>query len=103
MIFKKIVETYERAGFPDEWKRHHQGGVIGYLPRERLATPSETHYAISSCEAMAWNPTVEGTKSEDTILVGSGPIEVLTRSGNWPEITVHLSGQAFPRPAILRK
>jgi Xaa-Pro aminopeptidase len=32
-IFELAIKTYAAVGFPDEWRKHHQGGVCGYEPR----------------------------------------------------------------------
>ena len=40
-ILRVAAETYERLGFPEEWRRHHQGGITGYAGREVFATPGD--------------------------------------------------------------
>lgn len=68
---------YAEAGFPDEWKLHHQGGMTGYASREIIAAPA-TQQEIRVGQAFAWNPSVTGAKSEETfILTESGP-EIIT-------------------------
>jgi Xaa-Pro dipeptidase len=65
------------AGFPDEWRLHHQGGVTGYGSRELIATPDSRH-VIAPNQAFAWNPSISGGKAEETfVLTGSGA-EVVT-------------------------
>jgi antitoxin VapB len=49
----------------------------------------------------AWNPSITGTKSEDTILVGPHGNEVLTGIEGWPALSVTVDGQTVARPAIL--
>ncbi|MGH9862285.1 MAG: M24 family metallopeptidase, partial [Candidatus Acidiferrales bacterium] len=62
------IEAYEREGYPREWEKHHQGGAIGYFERDWVAVPGlEEH--VHAGQAFAWNPTITGTKSEDTVLV----------------------------------
>lgn len=53
--------------------------------------------------AYAWNPTLQGAKSEETVLVTGDELETLTRTGQWPTATVHSSGHAvaLERPDIL--
>lgn len=78
------VAEYERQGFGEEWKLHHQGGPTGYEPRDFKATPSETR-EVQPDQLVAWNPSITGTKSEDTILARAGGApEVLTDTGSWP-------------------
>ncbi|MDQ3448322.1 MAG: hypothetical protein M3432_03990, partial [Chloroflexota bacterium] len=44
--------AYSAAGFAEEWTLHHQGGVIGYQGRERIATSGTT--TILDGMAVAW-------------------------------------------------
>jgi len=75
------IQVYEETGFRDEWRHHHQGGPMGYEGRDYKATPTE-HRRVAENQAVGWNPSITGTKSEDTIL-SSG--EVLTSMRNWPK------------------
>ncbi|MFQ5857293.1 MAG: M24 family metallopeptidase [Anaerolineae bacterium] len=99
-IFQKATQTYAEAGFPDEWQRHHQGGAAGYQPREYVAT-LDSQEIVHEGQAFAWNPSITGTKSEDTILVGPEANEILTATDDWPMAAVEVRGQAIPRPEIL--
>lgn len=82
-VFDAIREAYDAVGFADEWKRHHQGGAAGFAGREWIATP-ESDRPVRRPMGYAWNPTVQGAKSEDTHLVASDRTEVLTKTGQWP-------------------
>jgi Xaa-Pro aminopeptidase len=73
-------QVYRETGYKDEWTLHHQGGPMGYEGRDYLATPTETR-RVAENQAVGWNPSITGTKSEDTIL-SSG--EVITSGKNWP-------------------
>jgi antitoxin VapB len=99
-IFQAAVDAYAAEGFPGEWQLHHQGGPAGYNPREFVATPGETEVVVEG-QAYAWNPSITGVKSEDTILVGTGGNEILTTIAGWPTLTVEVDGQAWARPAVL--
>ncbi|MDA0733382.1 MAG: hypothetical protein O2909_12165 [Chloroflexi bacterium] len=44
--------------------------------------------------------SITGTKSEDTVLLTADGPEVLTRTGEWPEIKVDLPIGTLCRPAI---
>lgn len=69
--------AYAEAGYPEEWRLHHQGGIIGYQGRERIAVPGD-HTVIEPDMAFAWNPSVAGAKAEETILLHPDGTEVLT-------------------------
>lgn len=100
-IFESAVTAYAETGFQDEWQLHHQGGPAGYEPREYIATSNSTERAALG-QAYAWNPSITGTKSEDTILVGAVENEVLTAIDGWPILSVTLKdGRTLDRPAIL--
>ena len=99
-IFKIAREMYAAVGYPDEWKKHHQGGPVGYEPREYFAIPDSTD-VVSAGQVYAWNPSITGTKSEDTFLVGEKENEILTEIKGWPYISVEVNGRIYQRPAIL--
>ncbi len=100
-ILKRVIATYADTGFAGEWQLHHQGGPAGYEPREFLATRKSTD-VVAVGQAYAWNPSITGTKSEDTILVGRTENEVLTTISGWPMLSVTLGdGRIVERPAIL--
>lgn len=94
--FAAAVRAYASTGYPDEWKLHHQGGPMGYQARDFKATPDRTD-TIRARQAVGWNPSITGTKSEDTIFVpASGATEVLTGMDDWPMCANHPT-----RPDIL--
>lgn len=98
-VFREARAAYADVGYPYEWREHHQGGVAGYEPRELLATEQCAHI-VGLGEVYAFNPTIAGVKSEDTILVESEEARVLTEIRDWPQIRV----DKYPdvsRPAIL--
>lgn len=101
-VFAAVQAAYDRVGRPDEWRRHHQGGAAGFAGREWIATPD--HDApVHVPMAYAWNPTVQGAKSEDTVLVTADGFEVLTATGRWPTVDVEVGDVTLPRPAILER
>lgn len=101
-VFRKAQESYASAGYPDEWQLHHQGGSAGYMPREITATPVSTQPILVG-QAFAWNPSITGAKSEDTILVGEQNNEVITAIEDWPTADIQVGGQIIKRPAILER
>lgn len=103
-VFESIQEAYETVGWPDEWHHHHQGGAAGFAGREWIATPDSSS-TVHAPQAYAWNPTVQGAKSEGTVLVTSTEIEPLTLTGSWPTLSVSAVGStqetSIERPAPL--
>ncbi len=99
-VLRRGIEAYERAGYGAEWELHHQGGAVGYESREYLATPGSAD-AVALGQAYAWNPSITGVKSEDTILVGQVGPEVITAMPGWPTAPMAAEGQVLERPAVL--
>ena len=101
------IDVYEKHGYTDEWRNHTQGGPIGYGAREfgpgPLSHPDRfTEWPVEIGHAVAWNPTVQGSKAEDTFLVGAEDNEMVTNSSSWPAIEVPVPGGSFSRPGILQ-
>jgi len=86
--------------FGNQWHYHHQGGMAGYNSREFKATMQcEEKVAIN--QAYAWNPSIAGTKSEDTILITKdGPV-IVTKAIQYPVKEVEYENQFILRPDIL--
>jgi Xaa-Pro dipeptidase len=92
------IDQYAAEGYPGEWKRHHQGGLTGYAGREIFATPGQRH-SLDDGQALAWNPSITGVKSEDTVVVtAAGCPEVLTRTPDWPRE----GPEGLERPLMLK-
>ncbi len=96
-VIQAGLRAYAAQGFADEWKLHHQGGLAGYQPREVVATPKSSE-RIEGVQAFAWNPSITGTKSEDTVLLTDNGIEIITQVAEWPQIEV----EGIKRPDILQ-
>ena len=103
-VFGAIQDAYEAVGYPGEWRNHHQGGAAGYAGREWIATPDHDAPVVVPM-AYAWNPTVQGAKSEDTVLVTDDGFEVLTTTGEWPtaEASAVDHDVSLPRHGILMR
>lgn len=100
-IFHAGMAAYAAVGYPEEWKLHHQGGIAGYNGREILAVPNSQE-VVQDGQAFAWNPSIRGVKSEDTILVLGDCSEILTASVSWPSLAIELSdGSILMRPGLL--
>ena len=99
-VFVQAAQTYTDVGFPDEWQRHNQGGAAGYELRDYEASPTSAEVVLAE-QAFAWNPSITGVKSEDTMLVHPDGVEFLTVTGDWPSIRIRLADKEWDRPAIL--
>jgi Xaa-Pro aminopeptidase len=92
--FKNGEVAYLKEGFArDEWTKHHQGGPTGYLPRD-FPAHEKTTQIIGVNNAIAWNPSAEGLKVEDTIITKPSGPEILTVDSSWP--TLEICGRARP-------
>jgi Xaa-Pro aminopeptidase len=101
-VLQKGIDAYHAKGYPEEWKLHHQGGSIGYTGRDyrvHLKTPD----LIQENQGFTWNPSITGTKSEDTILATSKGPEMITRPILYPTLSMEVGGISFTRPNILEK
>jgi Xaa-Pro dipeptidase len=101
-VLQKGVEAYREKGYPEEWTLHHQGGPIGYQPRD-YRTHLQTPDVVAVNQPFCWNPSITGTKSEDTILATTQGPELITRPLLFPTVTLEVGGIRFVRPAILEK
>jgi Xaa-Pro dipeptidase len=84
-LYATAADAYAEAGFRGEELRHHQGGAIAYRAREWVAHP-KSQETVQARQAFAWNPTITGTKIEDTALVIGDHLEMLTTTPDWPLI-----------------
>lgn len=99
-IFEEARRVYAEHGFPDEWRRHHQGGPTGYQGRSYKGTTEEKQRVLER-QAFAWNPSIAGTKSEDTVLSGAKEVEFLSAPSKfWPCLIVERGGRRFRRPDV---
>jgi Xaa-Pro aminopeptidase len=91
-VFDKGLEAYAVQGWEGEWKYHHQGGLTGYNARELKARHSLRHI-IRPGEAYAWNPSVQGAKSENTIVVLEKGYKNLTHTGAYRYLEFEVNGE----------
>ena len=100
-LFHVLQKAYADHGQDGQWKLHHQGGPTGYANREAVATPDST-IVVRPDQAFAWNPSIVGIKSEDTVLCTDDGVEVLTApSEDWPKVVGHFGEQELARADIL--
>jgi Xaa-Pro aminopeptidase len=100
-MFAVIQKAYAENGFAGEWANHHQGGSTGYAGREAFAVPGLSTKVLQD-QAFAWNPSIAGVKSEDTILCTAEGVEFLTSpSATWPKIQAKFGKRTVERADIL--
>jgi hypothetical protein len=100
-ILKEGIKAYQEMDYPNEWKKHHQGGATGYREREYLATLKSNEIVLEN-QPFAWNPSIKGAKSEDTIIAKEEDFYFITQPGaDWPTIRVNVEGKEILRPNLL--
>lgn len=97
-LYATAANAYRNAGYQGEERLHHQGGAIGYRSRDWIAYSGAAD-AVQNRQAFAWNPSITGTKVEDTALLVDGTIELVTVTPSWPRLeaasgdtSIHVSG-----------
>ena len=101
-LFRVAQEAYAAEGFPGEERFHHQGGPTGYGEREWVATPNGAQIVLDN-QAFAWNPSIRGGKTEDTVILRNGKIEWLTATPELPVIEAKVNGTVYPSAGVLVK
>jgi hypothetical protein len=101
-IFSTGVAAYAAQGFAKEWELHHQGGPTGYAARDYRAT-GKSDDLVEVNQAFAWNPSIAGTKSEDTIIATPEGPEIISASPSFPMMDVTVGGVTLSRPDILER
>jgi hypothetical protein len=69
------------------------------MSHETFSRTFNLNSAVEVHQAFAWNPTVAGAKSEDTILAANDGPEILTVDACWPSRIV----AGLARPLILER
>ncbi|MDI1241920.1 MAG: M24 family metallopeptidase [bacterium] len=99
-LYDVAAKAYGDVGFPEEIDKHHQGGAAGYRTREWVAHPNSTE-VVGPDQAFAWNPSITGTKVEETVIVSRGHCNVVTASARFPQIVTTIDGTEYHSPGIL--
>jgi Xaa-Pro aminopeptidase len=99
-LYKIAANAYESAAFAGEINLHHQGGATGYRTRDWVAHPLSNEI-VKTNQAFAWNPSISGTKVEETCLVLENETEIITASPEFPRISVEIDGREYLSPDIL--
>ncbi len=99
-LYRLAALTYADEGYQGEEQLHHQGGASGYRTRDWIAHPACTE-RVQLDQAFAWNPSITGTKAEETCIAFADGVEVLTTTPDWPQIPVCVEGREYLSPDVL--
>lgn len=99
-LFTVAQTAYAEQGFPGEEQNHHQGGATGYAEREWLARPGAPERVFDN-QAFAWNPSLQGAKVEDTVVLRNDRIEMLTGTPKLPVVETLQNETVYPSAGVL--
>lgn len=99
-LYEVAARAYAVEGFEGEEHLHHQGGAAGYRTRDWVAHP-ESQESVQPNQAFAWNPSITGTKVEETCIAFEDGIEIITATPDWPKISVEVNGREYFSPDVL--
>lgn len=100
-LFSVAQQAYAAEGHPGQEAMHHQGGATGYAEREWVARPGGKDVCRKQ-QAFAWNPSLDGAKVEDTILLHNGAIEVITSTPGLPRTETRIGEATYYSAGVLR-
>ena len=99
-LYQIAARAYTQEGFEGEQHLHHQGGATGYRTRDWVAHPlSEERVHLH--QAFAWNPSITGTKVEETTIVSGEGVEAITSTLAWPQLVVRVGAREYLSPDVL--
>ncbi len=99
-LYKIAADAYSEKGFADEINLHHQGGATGYKTRDWVIHPKSNEKVFPN-QSFAWNPSITGTKAEETTILTNDKIENLTETSGFPQISIEIEGREYFSPDIL--
>ena len=99
-LYNVAAAAYAAQGFDDEIDKHHQGGAAGYRTREWVAHPLSSD-VVRPNQAFAWNPSITGTKTEETAILINDEMQIITATDGFPRIATVIDGNEYFSPGIL--
>ena len=87
-----------------KWLLEEQGASLLYLAGARSVTSCRARQAevVQPRQAFAWNPTVTGSKIEDTALLIDDRIDVITSTPDWPAISLNTRDRPLSASGVWR-
>lgn len=101
-ILEREKEMNAELGYAEEWKKHYQGGITGYLVSDPTLCLDPAN-RIGQCQAYDWFITITGAKGEELSLNCGDKIEVASVNGIWPADSYTRNGSTVRLPAILER
>ena len=99
-LYEMAANAYAEKKFADEINLHHQGGATGYKTRDWVIHPQSNEKVFLN-QAFAWNPSITGTKAEETALLINDEIKLLTQTPDFPSISIEIEGREYFSPDVL--
>ena len=99
-LYNVAAAAYAAQGFEGEIGKHHQGGAAGYRTRDWVAHP-KSNDVVRPNQAFAWNPSIAGTKTEETAILIDDQLQIITATDGFPKITTVIDGREYFSPGIL--
>ncbi|MFV0442396.1 MAG: M24 family metallopeptidase [Planctomycetaceae bacterium] len=96
----RLQRIYEKFGAVDEWRLADQGEITGYEACEQIVAPG-VKALLQTGQPVHWHPSVGPAVVGDTVLVQAEGQACLTRSIQWPMLTVSVKGTPIELPGIL--
>ena len=100
-VWPKVRRIYEKFDAAHEWQMADQADVTGYRASEVQLTPA-SDFMLAAGIPITWHPSVGPASAADTILITENGCEFLTKSDDWPEMTVQVKGHDLKCPGLLR-
>lgn len=100
-LYDIAARAYAEKGFADEINKHHQGGATGYKTRDWVLYPKSDETVFPD-QAFAFNPSIAGTKTEETAIFTDDRIEIITATPDFPQIIFEINGRKIFAPDILQ-
>lgn len=98
-LYQTAYQLYQKHNLTAAFHEHPIGGPTGYEIRYEMVN-SNSNGVFRSGQAVAWNPTLIGFKSEDTWLIHENDLEQLCQD-SWPRLEFEMEGKFIPRPGLL--
>ena len=99
-LYDAAARAYADQSFAGEIDKHHQGGACGYRTRDWVAHP-DSRDIVQPNQAFAWNPSITGTKTEETTILTDDGLEIITATPGFPPISTSVAGREYFSPGIL--